>query len=157
MGDYPAEQIKEYRRGILLVIRYHEDSHIKESLCRALYVYDRAVWLRNKDIARINDAIELCESVTDGSYPPQDVKIVIGAMYDFLMMGGLEQNTTPREKRLFLSRVYTYEQVKRMERFFGGYLFFYQLYGEIYLMQKKSSPLSAEYKRIQEKIKRLSP
>ena len=44
-----------------------------------------------------------------------------------------------------------------MERFFGGYLFFYQLYGEIYLMQKKSSPLSAEYKRIQEKIKRLSP
>ena len=157
VGDYPAEQIKAYRRGMLLVIRYHEDSHIKESLCRALYVYDRAVWLRNKDIARINDAIELCESVTDGSYPPQDVKIVIGAMYDFLMMGGLEQNTTPREKRLFLSRVYTYEQVKRMERFFGGYLFFYQLYGEIYLMQKKSSPLSAEYKRIQEKIKRLSP
>lgn len=157
VGNYPAEQIKEYRGGMLLVLRYHEDSRVKEGLCRALYVYDRASWLRNKDAARINDAIALCESVTDGSFPPADVKIVISAIYDLLMMGGLEQNTTPREKRLFLSKVYTYEQIKKMERFFSGYLFFWQLYGEIYLMQKKSSPISAEYKRIQEKIKQLSP
>ena len=115
------------------------------------------MWLRNKDIARINDAIALCESVTDGSYPPGDVKTVIEAMYDLLMMGGLEQNSTQREKRLFLSKVYTYEQMKKMERFFSGYLFFWQLYGEIYLVQKKSSPLSAEYKRIQERIRHLSP
>ncbi len=157
VGNYPAEQIKEYRGGMLLILRYHEDERVKASLCRALYVYDRAVWLRSKDTARINDAIALCESVTDGSYPPGDVKTVIAAMYDLLMMGGLEQNSTPREKRLFLSKVYTYEQMKKMERFFSGYLFFYQLYGEIYLVQKNSSPLSAEYKRIQEKIRRLSP
>lgn len=157
VGNYPAEQIKEYRRGMLMVLRYHEDRRVKESLCRALYVYDRTVWLKNRDAARINDAIELCESAADGSFPPEDVKTVIGAMYDFLMMGGLEQNTTPREKRLFLSRVYTYEQIKRMERFFSGYLFFWQLYADIYLVQKKASPISAEYKRMQEKIRRLSP
>lgn len=157
VGNYPAEQIKEYRGGMLLILRCHEDERVKASLCRALYVYDRAVWLRNKDIARINDAIALCECVTDGSYPPGDVKTVIEAMYDLLMMGGLEQNSTPREKRLFLSKVYTYEQMKKMERFFSGYLFFWQLYGEIYLVQKKSSPLSAEYKRIQERIRQLSP
>jgi hypothetical protein len=157
VGIYPTEQDKNLRFGMLLIVKYCDEVRVKESLCRALYVYDRAVWLRNNDAARINDAIELCEEVTSGNYHPDDVKIVISTMYDFLMMGGLEQNTTPREKRLFLSKVYTYNQMKKMERFFGSSLFFNQLYGDIYLMQKNANPLSPEYKRIQEKIRRLTP
>lgn len=155
VGNYPKEPEKELRQGMLLIMRYHESSRVKEGLCRALYVYERITWLRNKDMVRISDAIGLCESITDGSYPPEDVKIVIGAMYDLLMMGGLEQNATSREKRIFLARVYTYEQMRKMERFFSGRLFFYQLYADIYLAQEKATPISPEYKRIQENIRRL--
>lgn len=156
VGSYPDEPDKELRHSMLLVLKYHDDPRVKESLCRALYVYDRAVWLRNKDDQRINDAISLCETVTNGGYTPENVKIVLGAAYDLLMMGGLEQNTTQHEKLLFLSRVYSIEQVRRMNRFFSGSRFFNRVYSEVYLKQKNANPLSAEYKRIEEKIRQLS-
>lgn len=156
VGNYPEEPEKELRHGMLLVLRYHTDPHVKESLCRALYVYDRAVWLRNRDEQRINDAISLCDEVTNGHYSPDNVKIVLGTIYDLLLMGGLEQNTTQHEKLLFLSRVYSIEQIRRMNRFFSGSLFFNRVYAEILLKQKNANPLSAEYKRVQEKIRQLS-
>lgn len=156
VGDHPNEPDKNLRRGMLVVMRCHCDARVKEQLCRALYVYDRAVWLRAKDAARIGDAIELCETITNGGFPPADVRIVLNTLYDFLMMGGIEPNTTEREKLLFLSSVYTFEQIRRMERFFGGFLFFNKLYAEVYLKQRGASLISVEYKRIQAKIAQLS-
>lgn len=156
VGNAPAEPDKNLRRGMLLIMRCHCDMRVKESLCRALYVYDRTVWLRAKDMQRINDAIELCNEITNGEFPPADVKLVLNTIYDFLMMGGLEQNTTEHEKILFLSTVYSYEQMKRMERFFSGKQFFNKLLAEIYLKKKGASLISEEYKRIQAKIAQLS-
>lgn len=155
VGNCPSEPDKNLRRGMLVVLKCHCDKRVKEELCRALYVYDRAVWLRSKDAARINDAVELCEQVTGGEYPPEDVRIVLNTMYDFLMMGALEPNAAEHEKLLFLSTVYTYEQIRRMERFFSGFLFFNKLYAEIYLKQRGATLISGEYKRIQAKIAEL--
>ncbi|MCI5578405.1 MAG: hypothetical protein MR364_02745 [Oscillospiraceae bacterium] len=156
VGNCPTEPDKNMRRGMLVVIRCHCDSNVKESLCRALYVYDRTVWLKSRDAARINDALELCDEITNGEYPSADVKMVLNTMYDFLMMGGLEPNTTEHEKIVFLSSVYTFEQIRKMGRFFGGFVFFNKLYAEIYLKQRGASLISAEYKRIQAKIAQLS-
>lgn len=156
VGNYPAEPDKNLRRGMLVVMRCHCDARVKESLCRALYVYDRAVWLKAKDAARIGDAIELCEAITSGEFPPADVRVVLNTVYDFLMMGGLEPNSTEREKLIFLASVYTFEQVRCMERFFGGFLFYNKLYAEVYLKQRGASLISAEYKRIQAKIAQLT-
>ena len=126
---------------MLLIIRCH--------------CYDRAVWLRAKDTQRINDALGLCEEITSGAYPPSDVKIVLNTIFDFLMMGGLEKNTTEREKVLFLSTVYTYEQIRKMERFFSTKAIYYKVCAEIYLKQRGASLISPEYKRIQAKIAQL--
>ena len=156
VGNCPNEPDKNLRRGMLLVIRCHCDMRVKEALCRALYVYDRTVWLRSKDEAHINDAIDLCEEITSGEFKPEEVIMVLNTIYDFLMMGGLEQNTTEHEKILFLSTVYNYSQIRRMERFFSSRLFFNKLYAEIYLKQKGSSLISPEYKRIQAKILELT-
>ena len=156
VGNCPAEPDKNLRRGMLLIMRCHCDNRVKESLCRALYVYDRAVWLKAKDTVRISDTIELCEAITSGAFPPSDVRIVLNTAYDLLMMGGLEPNTTEHEKLIFLSTVYTFEQIRRMERFFSGKLFYNKLYAEIYLKQRGASLISAEYKRIQAKIRQLS-
>lgn len=156
VGDYPAEPDKNLRRGMLLVIRCHCDRRVKEALCRALYVYNRSGWLRSKDTVHIDDAIDLCEEITNGLYPPEDVKIVLNTIYDFLMMGGLEQNSTEHEKIIFLSTVYSFSQIRRMQRFFSGRLFYNKLYAEIYLKQKGASLISPEYKRIQAKIAELS-
>ena len=156
VGNCPAEPEKKLRRGMLLIMRCHCDDRVKEALCRALYVYDRTVWLKAKDAAHISDAIELCEEITSGAYPPSDARIVLNTIYDFLRMGGLEPNTTEHEKILFLSTVYTFEQIRRMERFFSGKLFYNKLYAEIYLKQRGASLISAEYKRIQAKIAQLS-
>ena len=57
---------------------------------------------------------------------------------------------------MFLSKVYTYDQIRKMERFFSGKLFYNKLYAEIYLKQKGASLITAEYKRIQAKINQLS-
>ncbi len=156
VGNCPIEPDKNLRRGMLLVMRCHCDARVKESLCRALYVYDRAVWLRAGDTARIMDALGLCEAVTSGEFPPADVVMVLNTMYDFLLMGGLEQNSTEREKLMFLSTVYNYDIIRKMERFFGGKIFFNKLAAEVYLKQKGASLISPEYKRIQAKIAQLS-
>lgn len=156
VGDYPREPDKELRKSYLLVLKYHPNEHIKESLCRALYVYDREVWLRTADEARINDAIMLCENVSDGSFPKAQSEMVIGVIYDLLMMGALEKSTTALEKRLFLSRIYSIGQMRQMDKFFGNRLFFCRLYSDIYLSQKGADPTSAEYKRIQQRLHTLS-
>lgn len=148
VGNHPAEPDKNLSRGMLIVLKNHCDSRVKEALTRALYVYDRAVWLRTKDYDRINDALNLCDSVTNGGFSPDDVRIVITSIYDFLMMGGIEQNTKDYEKIAFLKTLYSYQQMRRMERFFSSKQFFWKLYAEIFLSQKNASLLSPEYKRI---------
>ncbi len=152
VGNCPSEPAKNLSGSMLVIMRCHCDRRVKESLCRALYVYDRTVWLKAKDYERINDALNLCEGITSGEFPPDDVKPVLTAMYDFLMMGGLEQNAKEYEKLMFLKTVYTYPQMKRMERFFSSSAFFWKLYAEVYLKEKGASLLSAEYKRIQQRI-----
>ncbi|MGN0683098.1 MAG: hypothetical protein ACI4JY_05420, partial [Oscillospiraceae bacterium] len=112
--------------------------------------------LRAKDNVHIEDALSLCDEITNGRYKPEDVKMVLNTIYDFLMMGALEQNSTENEKIMFLSSVYSYSQVRRMERYFGGTVFFNKLYGEVYLKQKGATLISPEYKRIQAKIAQLS-
>ncbi|MGN1110975.1 MAG: hypothetical protein ACI4QY_04920 [Oscillospiraceae bacterium] len=156
VGNCPVEPDKQMKRGIMIVIRSHCDDRVKESLCRALYVYERVVWLRAKDNVHIEDALALCDEITNGRYKPEDVKMVLNTIYDFLMMGALEQNSTENEKIMFLSSVYSYSQVRRMERYFGGTVFFNKLYGEVYLKQKGATLISPEYKRIQAKIAQLS-
>lgn len=156
VGNCPLEPDKAMKRGMMIVIRGHNDDRVKESLCRALYVYDRAVWLRAGDDAHIEDALSLCDEITNGLYPPSDVKIVLNTMFDFLMMGGLEQNSTDHEKILFLASVYSYSQIRRMERYFGGKIFFNKVYAEIYLKQRGATLISPEYKRIRAKIDQLS-
>lgn len=151
VGNAPAEPDKNLSRGMLLVLRCHCDLRVKQALCRALYVYDRAVWLRAKDYDRINDALVLCETVTTGAFSANDVKIVISTIYDFLMMGGIEQNAKEYEKIAFLKSVYTYPLMRRMERFFSSYQFFWKLFAEVFLAQKNASLLSPEYKRIKGK------
>lgn len=156
VGSYPQEPDKNLSRSMLLIMKYHPDSRSKHSLCRALYVYDRAVWLRSRDEARIDDALTFLEKMFDESFGSDDRKAALDAGYDFLMMGGLEPASTQREKLMFLSGVYSYQQMKRMERFFSGSAFFNRLYLEIYLKQKGASPLSAEYKRIEAKLRSLT-
>ena len=156
VGSYPAEPDKDLRRSYLPVLRFHPDARVKEALCRAVYVYDREVWLRTVDEGRINDAISLCESVCGGSFPPQDSKMVTDVLYDFLMMGALEQSSSALEKRLFLSRVYTIGQMRRMDKFFGSDLFFCRLYSDIYLAQSSADATSAEYRRIQQRLRTLA-
>lgn len=156
VGSRPSDPDKNLSRGMLFVLRNHPDMRVKDSLCRALFVYERAVWLRARDSARISDALRLCEAVTSGEFPPEDARIVLNAMYDFLMMGGLEKNTTDHEKILFLSTVYDYRQMREMERFFSSRRFFWKLLGEVYLKQRGASLISAEYKKIQAKIAQLS-
>lgn len=156
VGSRPSEPDKNLSRGMLFVLRNHPDVRVKDSLCRALFVYERAVWLRARDSARISDALKLCEAVTSGEFPPSDVRIVLNAMYDFLMMGGLEKNSTEHEKIMFLATVYDYKQMRVMERFFSSRQFFWKLLGEVYLKQRGASLISAEYKKIQAKINQLS-
>lgn len=155
VGSYPSEPDKKLSRCLLLVMKYHPDSRAKHSLIRALYVYDRAVWLRNRDEDRINDVLSFLEAMFDQSFPIDDRKAALDAGYDLLMMGGIEPASTQREKLLFLSGVYSYSQIKRMERFFSGSAFYNRLYLDIYLKQKGASPLSAEYKRVEAKLREL--
>ena len=156
VGSFSAEPDKNLRHPLLLILKYHHDPRVKEQLCRALYVYDRGAWLRNKDDARINDVIEFMETAFREDLRESDKKLALSVGYDLLMMGGIEPASTQREKLLFLSTVYSYQQLKRMERFFGGSVFFNKVYAEVYLKQKGASLISAEYKRLQEKIRRLS-
>ncbi len=156
VGSYPAAADSNLRFPLLLVLKHHEDEQTVAALCRALYVYERGAWLRNRDTERIEDVIGFMELAQKDIYAASRMHVAVRAAYDLLMMGGIEQNTTPKEKLVFLSRVYTYKQIQRMEQFFGDDLFFRKLQGEVYLRQQGASPVSAEYKRILDKIDTLS-
>ena len=156
VGSYSGEPDKNLRYPLLLVLKFHEDERTVAELCRALYVYDRVGWLRSRDNDRIEDVIGFMELTAKDLYAEKRLGLAVGAAYDLLMMGGLEQNSTPKEKLVFLSRVYSYKQVQRMEPFFGEDMFFRRLQGEVYLRQQGANPLSAEYKKIQEKLRVLS-
>lgn len=156
VGSYPSEPDKNLSRHLLLIMKYHPNERSKHSLCRALYVYDRAVWLRSRDEARIDDVLNFLDKMFADSYSTEDRKAALDAGYDFLLMGGIEPGSTQREKLLFLSEVYSYRQIKRMERFFSGSAFFNRLYLDVYLKQKGASPLSAEYKRVEMKLRSLT-
>lgn len=154
VGSFSRDIDKNLRFPLALVMRYLGDDRKADALCRALYVYDREVWLRTRDAERINDVIGFMELMFDGDYSTANRATAIEVGYDFLMMGGLEQNAKPKEKLIFLSRVYDYQQLQRMERFFGEELFFRRVQSEVCL--KKRGASSAEYRRIQEKIRALS-
>ncbi len=156
VGNYSSEPDKNLRFPLSLIIKYHYSQRVKEQLCRALYVYDRAVWLRNHDTARIDDIIGFMELICDGQYDNPDKKMSIAVGYDFLMMGTLEPASTEKEKRLFLSKVYTLKQLKSMERFFSGSIFFNRLYADVIRGSGPMGIISTDYKRIAEKIKRLT-
>ncbi len=156
VGSFSGEPDKNLRYPLLLVLKFHEDDAVVAKLCRALYVYDRAGWLRNRDNERIEDVIGFMELAAKDIYAQKRLKLAADAAYDLLMMGGLEQNTTPKEKLVFLSRVYSYKQIQRMEPFFGEDLFFRRVQSEVYLRQQGTTAISAEYKRIQEKIRTLA-
>lgn len=156
VGSFSAEPDKNLRHPLLLVTKFHPDPRTAESLCRALYVYERAGWLRSRDNERIDDVIGFMELIYRDPYAEPKREMVVRVCYDFLMMGGLEHNTTLKEKQIFLSRVYSYKQMQRMERFFGEDLFYRRLQNEIYLKQQGANPASAEYKKIQDKIRELA-
>ncbi len=155
VGSFSGEPDKNLRYPLLLVLKHHEDERVAENLCRALYVFERGVWLRNRDNERIDDVIAFMELAWSDPFMERRRKIAVSVAYDLLMMGGLEQNTTPKEKQMFLSRVYSYKQIQRMEPFFGEDIFFRRVQGDVYLRQQGTTPVSAEYKRIQDKLRRL--
>lgn len=55
-------------------MKYHPDERAKHTLIRAVYVYDRAVWLRNHDNARIDDVLDFLEQMFSGATPPRTGK-----------------------------------------------------------------------------------
>lgn len=156
VGSYSGEPDKNLRYPLLLVVKFHPDPRVSESLCRALYVYDRVGWLRGRDNERIDDVIGFMELIHRDVYADSHRKMAVSVCYDLLMMRGLEHNTTQKEKLIFLSRVYSYDRIRRMERFFGEELFFRRVQSEVYLRQQGATTLSAEYKKIQEKIRELA-
>lgn len=156
VGSYPAEPDKLLAPKLLLIMKYHPDARQRQSLIRAVYVYDRAGWLRSRDEQRINDVLDFLEGMFSGDYPTADRKAALDAAYDLLMMNAMEPGSTEREKLRFLTGVYSYPQMKRMEQFFSGSVFFNRLYLDIYLKQKGATPLTAEYKRIRRKLDALT-
>lgn len=156
VGSYPPEPDKSLARHLLLIMKYHPDDRAKHSLIRAVYVYDRAVWLRSRDNARIDDVLDFLEQMFSGNYSTEDRKAALDACCDLLLMRVLEPASTQHEKLMFLTGVYSYGQIRRMERFFSGSAFYNRLYLEIYLKQPGASPLSAEYRRVEEKLRSLT-
>lgn len=156
VGSFSSEVDKNLRYPLALVMKNIEDDRKADSLCRALYVYDREPWLRARDNERINDVIGFMEMVFDEPFSMTSRRTAFDAGYDFLMMGALDMNAKPKEKQLFLSRVYNYQQIQRMERFFGEDLFFRRVQNEVYLHSKGASTSSPEYRKIHDKIRELS-
>lgn len=156
VGSYPAEPDKILAPKLLLIMKYHPDARQRQALIRAVYVYDRAGWLRSRDEQRINDVLDFLEGMFSGDYSTADRKAALDAAYDLLMMNALKPGSTEREKLRFLTGVYSYQQMKRMEQFFSGSVFFNRLYLDIYLEQKGATPLTAEYKRIRRKLDALT-
>ncbi|MGN0686470.1 MAG: hypothetical protein ACI4KA_00015 [Oscillospiraceae bacterium] len=156
VGSFSTMPDKNLRFPLMLVLKHLEDDRKAEKLCRALYVYDSAAWLRNRDNDRINDVIGFMELAQKELFGEKRRSTAISVAYDLLMMGGIEPNSTIREKMIFLSRTYSYEQVLRMEPFFGDDLFFRRVQGDVYLKSPKALTTSAEYKRIKEKLRILA-
>ncbi len=156
VGSFSAEPDKNLRYPLLLVLKHHPEMQTVEALGRALYVYDRSMWLRSKDNDRIEDVIGFMELAYRDPFAEPRRKLAVEIGYDLLMMGGIEHNTTLKEKQIFLSRVYSYKQMQRMERFFGEDLFFRRLQSEVYLKQPKANTNSLEYNKIQDKIRELA-
>lgn len=156
VGSYPKEPDRELSVKLLLIMKYHPDSRQKHTLIRAVYVYDRDCWLKNHDEQRINDVLDFLDGMFSGEYSLDDRRAALHAGADLLLMNALEPGSTEREKLIFLTRVYSWQQMKRMERFFSGSAFFNRLLLDIYLEQKGASPLTAEYRRIRKKLDTLT-
>ena len=137
-------------------MKYHPDERQKHLLIRAVYVYDRAGWLRNRDEQRINDVLDFLDGMFSGDYSTADRKAALDCACDLLLMRTLEPASTEREKLRFLTGVYSWKQMQRMEKYFSGSVFFNRLYLDIYLEQKGATPLTAEYRRIRRKIDELT-
>lgn len=156
VGSYPKEPDRDLAVKLLLIMKYHPDSRQKHTLIRAVYVYDRECWLKSHDEQRINDVLDFLDGMFSGDYSLDDRKAALHAGADLLLMNALEPGSTEREKLIFLTRVYSWQQMKRMERFFSGSAFFNRLLLDIYLEQKGASPLTAEYRRIRKKLDTLT-
>ena len=81
-----------------------------------------------------------------------DRRAALHSAADLLLINALEPGSTEREKLKFLTGVYSWQQMKRMEEYFSGSVFFNRLLLDIYLEQKGASPLTAEYRRIRKKL-----
>lgn len=156
VGSYPKEPDRDLAVKLLLIMKYHPDSRQKHTLIRAVYVYDRECWLKNHDEQRINDVLDFLDGMFSRDYSLDDRRAALHAGADLLLMNALEPGSTEREKLIFLTRVYSWQQMKRMERFFSGSAFFNRLLLDIYLEQKGASPLTAEYRRIRKKLDTLT-
>lgn len=156
VGSYPKEPDRDLAVKLLLIMKYHPDSRQKHTLIRAVYVYDRECWLKSHDEQRINDVLDFLDGMFSGDYSLDDRRAALHAGADLLLMNALEPGSTEREKLIFLTRVYSWQQMKRMERFFSGSAFFNRLLMDIYLEQKGASPLTAEYRRIRKKLDTLT-
>lgn len=156
VGSYPKEPDKDLSVKLLLIMKYHPDIRQKHTLIRAVYVYDRECWLKSHDEQRINDVLDFLDGMFSGDYSLDDRRAALHAGADLLLMNALEPGSTEREKLIFLTRVYSWQQMKRMERFFSGSAFFNRLLMDIYLEQKGASPLTAEYRRIRKKLDTLT-
>lgn len=156
VGSYPKEPDRDLAVKLMLIMKYHPDSRQKHTLIRAVYVYDRECWLKNHDEQRINDVLDFLDGMFSGDYSLDDRRAALHAGADLLLMNALEPGSTEREKLIFLTRVYSWQQMKRMERFFSGSAFFNRLLLDIYLEQKGASPLTAEYRRIRKKLDTLT-
>lgn len=156
VGSYPKEPDRDLAVKLLLIMKYHPDSRQKHTLIRAVYVYDRECWLKSHDEQRINDVLDFLDGMFSGDYSLDDRRAALHAGADLLLMNALEPGSTEREKLIFLTRVYSWQQMKRMERFFSGSAFFIRLLMDIYLEQKGASPLTAEYRRIRKKLDTLT-
>lgn len=154
IGNFNAALDRDYRFQAVLVLKYYSDRRIKDQLLRCVYVFDRFIWLKNKD-ERICDVIEFLDMSQNGDFEETDKLIAKKVCYDFLMMGALEQNMSEREKLTLLSRVYTWERIQRMEKHFSESLFFQRLKAQVFLLTKGNSIISPEYKRIQARINEL--
>ena len=96
------------------------------------------------------------DGMFSGDYSTADRKAALDCACDLLLMRTLEPASTEREKLRFLTGVYSWKQMQRMEKYFSGSVFFNRLYLDIYLEQKGATPLTAEYRRIRRKIDELT-
>ena len=108
VGSYPGEPDRELAPKLLLIMKYHPDSRQRQTLVRAVYVYDREVWLRNHDEQRINDVLDFLDGMFSGDYSMDDRRAALHSAADLLLINALEPGSTEREKLKFLTGVYSW-------------------------------------------------